>query len=349
MTDSARRSSTRPQHVFRLFTSIVVASIALTPQGSLACACGCGIFDVGVGTMGAGSLAANGMGSGASVYFRYDYMNQNQNWEGGSKAPDADNGDKQIVTSFYTVGGDYIIDPDWTVMAELPIFDRRLTTTDDGTVAGPPGSVYTGQLTAQGDLQVMGYYTGIESDQSTGLMLGIKFPTGDFTGPNGPLGGAEFDRDSLPGTGSTDVMIGAYKSGNLNVAQTIGYFLQARYQVAFASQDGYRPGNEVDAAGGLTYDIGAVDPVTDVVPLLQMLVSHRDQDSGPNADPLNSGYTRLLISPGVEVRYNHVRLYGDIEWPIYQYTNAASSVAIEGTSGQLVASPLYKLQLTYDF
>jgi hypothetical protein len=35
--------------------------------------------------------------------------------------------------------------------------------------------------------------------------------------------------------------------------------------------------------------------------------------------------------------------------PVYQFTNAASSLAIEGTSGQLTASTLYKLQLAYDF
>jgi len=35
--------------------------------------------------------------------------------------------------------------------------------------------------------------------------------------------------------------------------------------------------------------------------------------------------------------------------PIYQHTNAAPSVAIEGASGQLVAPALVKVSLAYDF
>ena len=125
-------------------------------------------------------------------------MNQNQNWEGNSKAPASDNKDKRITTSFYTVGGQYMIDRNWTVMAELPTYSRKLTTTDDGTVAGPAGSIYSGKLTDLGDLQVTGTYTGLSPDMSTGLSYGVKLPTGNDTGPNGPLGGAEIDRELCP-------------------------------------------------------------------------------------------------------------------------------------------------------
>jgi hypothetical protein len=324
---------------------VIAGAFFLSPQHSLACACGCGVFDVGASTM-----LPTDSDSGFSVWFRYDFMNQNQNWEAGHKALASDNDDKEIVTSFYTPGAEYMINRDWTIMAELPVFDRRLTTTDDdGTVVGRAGSVYTGQLTALGDLQVSGIYTGLSPDLSTGLMFGMKFATGDFTGPNGPLGGAEFDRDSLPGTGSTDLMFGAYHTGSLNADGSLGYFAQARYQFAIASQDGYRPGNELDAAAGVTYDFGEVGPASQVAPLLQLIASHRDHDSGPNADPPNSGYNRLLISPGVQVRFQKLRVYADVELPIYQYTNVASNLAVEGVSGQLIASALYKVQVAYDF
>ena len=79
-------------------------------------------------------------GSG-SVWFRYDFMNQNQNWEGTHKAPASDNLDKRLYTNFYTVGGDYSVSEDWTVMAELPTYQRSLTTTDDGTYAAPAGTI----------------------------------------------------------------------------------------------------------------------------------------------------------------------------------------------------------------
>lgn len=324
----------------------VLFATTLAPTASYACACGCGIFDVGANVL-AGMPSASG--SGFSVWFRYSYMNQNQNWEGTSKAPASDNSDKDINTSFYTVGGEYMINSDWTVMAELPVYARHLRTTDDGTVFGTAGSIYTGKLTDLGDLQLSASYTGLSPDMSTGLSFGVKLPTGNYTGPTGPLGGAEFDRDSLPGTGSTDLMVGAYHVGTLTSDGALGYFGQVRYQFAVLTRDSYRPGNELDGAVGLTYDFGQQGPLADVMPLLQLLGSYRENDSGNNADPLNSGYRRLLVAPGVEMRLKNFRFYADIEKPIYQDTNAASNVAIEGTAGQLIASTMYKAQIAYHF
>jgi hypothetical protein len=242
-----------------------------------------------------------------------------------------------------------MIDRKWTVMAELPLYDRALTTTDNGTVFGPAGGVYTGHLTDIGDLQLTALYTGFDADMSTGLSLGVKLPTGNYTGPVGPLGGAEFDRDSLPGTGSTDVMLGGYHVGRITGDGKLGYFLQARYQIAMLTRDGYRPGNEFDAAAGLSYDLGGFGKVSKVAPVLQLLDSYRAHDTGSQADPLNSGYERLLIAPGLEVRLNRVRLYADVALPLYQHVNAAPNPAVEGTSGQLVAPALFKVQVSYSF
>lgn len=328
----------------RLLTAGAVAMIA-APGAASACACGCGVFDVGAGALGCMPSGA----AGVSIWARYSYMDQHQNWERGSSAPASDNGDKQINTSFLTIGGDYMVNEDWLVMAELPIFDRQLTTTDDGTVAGPAGSVYTGHLTDLGDLQLSAAYTGLSPDMSIGLVFGIKLPTGNYTGPNGPLGGSEFDRDSLPGTGSTDLMFGGYKSGDLNFDGSLRYFVQAKYQFAFLTRDDYRPGNEFDAATGVSYDLGKTGPLDDFAPLLQLIASVRGHDDGGNADPPNSGYVRLLVAPGFEVQFDSFRLYADAEFPIYQYTNAAPSLALEGTAGQLVAPVLLKTQFAYDF
>lgn len=324
-----------------LSASLAFALIA-SPTASFACACGCGVFDVGVGTMMSSDTSY-------SVWTRYAYVNQNQNWEGGSKASAADNNDKQINTSFYTVGGQYRISPAWTVMAELPIYQRQLTTTDDGTVFGAAGSVYTGKDSAPGDLQITTTYKGLSDDLSTGITFGVKFPTGDSTGPTGPLGSAEFDRDSLPGTGSTDLIIGGYHGGPLNDEGSLSYFVQLRYQFAVLTRDAYRPGNDFNGAVGATYDFGETGPFAKVAPVLQFIGSYRMRDTGANADNLNSGYHRLLIAPGLEMRLNQIRIYGDIEKTLYQYSNSASSLASEGTSGQLVAGTLYKLQVAYDF
>lgn len=322
-----------------------LVALCLFPRDADACACGCGVFDVGLGTL----TSMPNSSSGVSVWFRYDYMDQDRNWERGAGASASENDDKMINTSFYTIGGEYQINSSWLVTAELPIFARSLTTTDDGTVFGPAGSIYTGRLTALGDMQIAATYTGFSPDQSSGLMFGVKLPTGNDTGPNGPLGGAEFDRDSLPGTGSTDVMVGGYHTGNFGRVDALSYFVDAKYQAAIMTRDDYRPGNELDAAAGLSYDLGGAGPLDDVAGVFQFIDSWRVHDTGANADPLNSGYDRLLAAPGFTLQMNKIRVFADVELPVYQYTRAASSPAIEGTSGQLVASALYKMQVAYDF
>lgn len=339
-TDRTRRFS----RTSLLLLSAVFAA-CLIPRDASACACGCGVFDVGLGML---TSMPNSI-TGASVWFRYDYMDQDQNWEHGAKAPASDNGDKDINTSFYTFGGEYEINQNWTMMAELPIFARQLETTDDGTVFGPAGGVYTGHLTDLGDMQMSATYTGFSPDQSSGLMFGVKLPTGNYTGPNGPLGGAEFDRDSLPGTGSTDLMIGGYHVGNFGVINALSYYVNAKYQAAVLTRDSYRPGNELDTAAGLSYDLGSAGPLDDLAGVFSFINSWRMHDTGANADPLNSGYERLLIAPGFTLQAQKFRVFADVELPIFQYTNAASSLSIEGTSGQLVASTLYKVQIAYDF
>ena len=52
-----------------------------------------------------------------------------------------------------------------------------------------------------------------------------------------------------------------------------------------------------------------------------------------------SGYQRVLISPGVEYDINDVKLYGDVELPVWQHTNG----------NQLVAPVLVKLVVGYSF
>ncbi|MHB2015637.1 MAG: hypothetical protein ACYCW6_01690 [Candidatus Xenobia bacterium] len=312
---------------------------AWAAPSEVACACGCSIFDVGDVYDTVPTHPGGGM-----LWFRYAYMNQNQNWEGTSPGNPASNVDKRLGTGFYYVGGQWTFNRKWTMMAELPMFTRSYTTTDNGTVAGPPNSLYTAWLGALGDFRVMADYTGLRPDMSTGLEFGLKLPTGLWQSPSGPRGGAEFDRDTLPGTGSTDLMLGAYHIGNLDARRKFPYELQLSYSVAVLTQDGYRPGNELDLSAGAGYHLRPA-----LTPWLTLIGTFRASDSGANADPLNTGYSRLFVAPGLEVRFSKFDLYGDAEFPIYQDVNSAVSPAIEGTTGQLVAPVLYKVQISRNF
>jgi hypothetical protein len=336
-----------------------VLAIGLAPGTASACACGCGIFDIG-----ANSAFPNQSDSGLSAFVRYNYMDQNKNWEGGSSAPASDNPDKEIKTSFITFGGQYMINHDWGVMVELPIFVRSFTSTGDGT-AEPNGQVFTSNLTDFGDLMINGVYTGFSPDMSTGVTFGIKLPTGNYTGPYenpgqtgpGTTGGLVYDRDSLPGTGSTDLLLGAYHVGALNQDGSLAYFSQIRAQIPIMERAGasgtYRPGNEFDAGVGITYSFGKAGAFDKVAPVLQLIGGDRSADSGTGANPgnpNNSGYRRLMIAPGVDVRIQKVKLYFDVSIPVVQHTNIDPAGMTDGNgSGQLVASAIYRLQVGYDF
>ena len=77
-------------------------------------------------------------------------------------------------------------------------FDRRFfkTVNDSGNLA-------LTTWTTLGDIRVKGLYTGFFEDQSLGVDLGVKLPTGSFG-----HGGA--DRDTQIGSGSTDILLGGY-------------------------------------------------------------------------------------------------------------------------------------------
>ena len=199
----------------------------LAVQEAQACACGCGVFSVGTS-----SLLPDG--DGATAYLEYEYLNQTQNWSGTSSSPAALNSDKDIRTDFYTAGLQYMFDRDWGLSVAVPYTDR-LFITEDG------GSLNSFHHDALGDVRIMGMYTGFSDDMSSGLQFGLKLNTGDYTYKG-------MDRDTSLGTGTTDLLSGAFYQKNLGAENLWTGFGQVHYDRALAEHAGYRPGNELDAA-----------------------------------------------------------------------------------------------------
>jgi hypothetical protein len=311
--------------------SFTVASV-LVPGFALACACGCGVFDVGTAAM----IPTH---PGGMVYLEDDYQDQDQNWVGSHAAQAANNTDKEIATHFGGVGLDYNFNRDWAISVKIPYWFRTFTTD-----VGSPGTpdIVTFKHNAVGDVRLLGSYTGISPDMSTGLTLGVKLPTGDWTYSN-------FDRDTSIGTGTTDLLLGGYHLGEFSADEHLKWFVEALFQRAFDSRAGYRPGNETDAVAGLLYQGIQLGNSSTLTALMQVIGSDRLHDSGVNADPPNSGYHRVLLSPGLEADFGKWKVYGDAEFRVYHYANAAPSRAAEGTQGQLVAPVLLKFIVSYSF
>jgi hypothetical protein len=319
----------------RLSSLVVLGLVvlgALAPGFAVACACGCGVFDVGTAAM----IPTH---PGGMVYIEDDFQDQDQNWVGSHAAPAANNTDKEIATHFGGVGLDYNFNRDWGMSVKIPYWFRTFET-DIGSPGAP--DVTSFKHSALGDMRLLGTYTGIASDMSSGLSLGVKLATGDWTYPN-------FDRDTSIGTGTTDLLLGGYHIGAFAADDHLKWFVEALFQRAFNSREGYRPGNETDAAAGLLYQGIPLGEAGTLTALLQVIGSDRLHDSGVNADPPNSGYHRALLSPGLEADLGRWKVYGDAEFRVYHYANAAPSVATEGTQGQLVAPVLLKFMVSYSF
>jgi hypothetical protein len=287
----------------------------LAPSVVHACACGCGVFDVGTS-----SMFPNGQGGMA--FLQYDYQDQNRNWSGSSQAPAANNDDKEIRSDFVTVGLQYMFNTSWGVQAEVPFAYRYFKTAD--------GSTSWGSL---GDIRVEGIYTGFMADLSAGVTFGVKLPTG-----NDNYNPAIVDRDTQIGTGSTDILLGGFYRDNLTKNDWWDWFAQFQLDVPVLIQDEYRPGVELDAAAGIDYKKFSLGRVR-ISPVAQVIFSERTSDSGAAANSDNSGYQRILLSPGVEFHIHPVKLYADVELPVYQHV----------TGNQVVAPVLFKVSLSFMF
>jgi hypothetical protein len=188
--------------------------IGLNTRRSTACACGCGVFEVGNPQMFPTD-------TGGTAYLEYDYMDQNKNWSGTSHAPAANNDDKDIRADFWTAGVQYLFNRKWGVMAEVPYVDRHFETTDEDT-----GDIVNFNHAAIGDIRLRGIYTGFSPDMSTGVTFGLKLPTGDHSF-------AGFDPDTSIGSGSTDLLLGAFHSAALTSNAEWDWFVNGQINLPF--------------------------------------------------------------------------------------------------------------------
>jgi hypothetical protein len=274
---------------------------------------------------------------GGVAYAEWDHVNQNTNWSGLSKAPAANNSDKQILTDWYVLGVNYMFNRDWGVAWRMPFAARSFLTDTDGM-----GDLARYHSSGAGDLEIVGMYTGFSNDMSKGIMAGLKLPTGVYTAPG-------FDRDTQLGTGSTDIILGGFWRGMITGDNAWQFFSQIKYRQAIATKAtfedmgmgmggmmaDYKPGSQADGAIGIAYNnwynVGPFDKIT---PVFQVIGTHRQPDSGMAAMPDASGYDRILIAPGIEFtkvldeeRSKAFKLHTEVEIPVYERMNGNQLVS----------------------
>jgi hypothetical protein len=214
----------------------------------------------------------------------------------------------------------YGFDADWSMSLRVPVVrrDHLHDLVDEET--GLLTTREQWRFTRLGDVQLLArrQFLGADITSSYALFGGLKLPTGSTRIANAD--GSRAERALQPGTGTTDLILGAAARHALGPADAL--IAQASITQALDSHEDFRPGRRVEASLGwshaYSHSLGTV---------LQLNLRKRARDSGAQAEPDNSGSTTLDISPGVTVGVGQAStLYGYVQVPLYQKVNGIQLV-----------------------
>jgi hypothetical protein len=288
-------------------------SIVFAPSAAMACsACGCTLNS---------DWASQGLASSGGWRFdlRDDYFDQSQLRSGTDAVtrsslalPNDQEIQQYTINRNVTASVDYSPNKDWGINVSLPYFNRSHATIGEGDT-----EISTSHDNGIGDLRVVARYSGFDAQRSTGLLFGLKLPTGNTSDrfETGPMTGDIVDRGLQLGTGTTDLLVGAYHFGAFS--QDWGYFGQIVAQQPLDSDNGFKPGAGVNVNVGVRYTA-----LSTFVPELQINARAEKREQGVNADVDNSGATLIYLSPGFTWTPAHgVSLYAFMQAPLYQRVN----------------------------
>jgi hypothetical protein len=318
-------------------------ALGLLPQTARACAtCGC--------TLSTDAATGYSTVSGWRLNIDDTCIDQNQLRTGSSKAtpqqvveqpsaPSLGGGEieKGTTNRYINLSATYRFNADWGVSFLLPYVSRDHTTY--GTQLQPympvenlPDQISGAHVAGIGDAKVLASYQGLLPTHNLGVQLGVKLPTGHYGGETddgsfvghpttfntGPDQGQSLDTSLQAGTGSTDLMVGAYYFQP--VSQNFDAFVNGQFQAAISeklNQSGadYRPGNLTSVSFGLRFEKYA-----NWVPQVQINWIHKSADQGALADPPDSKGTIAYLSPGLSGSLSkNIQLYAFVQVPVYSH------------------------------
>lgn len=301
----------------RAASALLVASIPLlTPHIAEACAtCGC--------TLSADAAMGYSATAGWRLSIEYDYIHQDELRSGTrsvSGVPDGNELERDTLNRYYTAGLSYSPNSAWNFSLSVPYVVRTHSTYGTFDSTQPLPDLSTSRSSSIGDVRLIGSYQGLLPTHNLGIQLGVKLPSGkygtaiDFNG--GPNAGTPVDASLQPGTGSTDVIVGAYYYQA--ISQSFDLFANGQFQSAVKHHmdqpgDDYRPGNSTTVSFGLRYENSP-----QWVPQLQVNLLHKSPDQGALADIQSTAGTVAYISPGLTVRVlPELHVFGFVQVPMY--------------------------------
>jgi hypothetical protein len=311
------RVARRRQRLDRIAPLCVAATVlGLLPQQSRACAsCGC--------TLSADAAMGYSALPGWRLSVEYDYIDQNQLRSGTqavSAVPPGTELEHQTINQYVTAGLSYSPISSWNLAVLVPYVIRSHSTYGTYDPTQPLPELSRSFSSSLGDMKVIGGYQGLLPTNNLGIQLGVKLPTGQYGTAvkfySGPNAGSPLDASLQPGTGSTDVIIGAYYYAA--ISQNFDAFVNGQFQAAVKERmdqpgNDYRPGNATTVSIGLRYEGSSR-----IVPQLQMNLLHKSPDTGALADVQNTAGNVAYVSPGITAQLSprlHVFVFAQL--PVY--------------------------------
>ena len=315
--------------IFRL--GLAAVGLAIVPITGWCCAtCGC--------TVNSDAAMGYSAASGWRVNVEYTYIDQDELRSGTSTVgpaavvnnpsnPSLGGGEieKDTINRYLTLGISYRPNADWNLNLLVPYVSRSHTTYGQqsqpySSAETAPDQISGASVGSLGDLKLLGSYQGLLPTHNLGLQLGVKLPTGQYGTAvnfnNGPNSGTPLDASLQAGTGSTDVIVGAYYYQA--VSQDFDLFVNTQFQSAVSHKqdqpgNDYRPGNSATFGIGLRYE---ADPRW--IPQVQLNLFHKSADQGALADTTDTVGTVAYLSPGVTVQLVHkLHAYAVVQIPVY--------------------------------
>jgi hypothetical protein len=301
----------------RLMAGAACLGLATAPVAVQACAsCGCSL----------NQDAALGYSNipGWRLSLEYDYINQDRLRSGTrtvNQVPEGTELERDTLNRYLTAGLAYNPNSAWNLQLLVPYVIRTHQSYGEYDGSAPLPAASNSRSSSLGDVRVLAGYQGFLPTNNLGVRVGLKLPTGHYGDAvrfnSGPAAGDALDASLQPGTGSTDVIIGAYYYQA--VSQDLDVFANAQFQSALSHHldqpgDDYRPGNSTTVSLGVRYE-GHSDLA---VPQLQVNLLHKAPDQGALADVQNTAGTVAYVSPGVSVNaLPRLEVFGFVQVPVY--------------------------------
>lgn len=314
--------------------TFLVLAVAAMPQvvfgscGSAFCSVNTGFESRGVWT-----------GPGTRVDLRYEYIDQDQLRSGTGKVSPAGvqgtHDELRTLNRNWLLQIDHSIDSHWGGTLIVPYVQRDHQHLANPHLEGEPEEhaetpatgpeLESWHIREIGDVRLIGRYqiaADLESGRAYGVRLGIKLPTGRYDVRNDA--GERAERSLQPGTGTTDLLLGAYYRGPL--LDRSDWFTSANVQSALNSREEFRPGTQ------FALDAGVSLPLTGVLSAqVQLNFLERWHDTGAQAEPEDSGGTFLFVSPGLSLALSQRwTLYAFAQLPLYQRVDGTQLTARSG-------------------